>query len=125
MSTEVTEKPVDIKANGQEVDAKPNEASSEVVKELPKESAKDATDTVNSDQKPDRMPNTGHLVEVNGKILHYERVGTGKIPVLLMPGLMGSSRSDFPEQLGEKDYPIFQITGRFSCLLILFVQKQI
>lgn len=50
-----------------------------------------------------KFPNTGHLVEVNGYILHYEKVGTGKIVALLMPGLMGSSRSDFPEQLDYMD----------------------
>lgn len=58
-----------------------------------------------------KLPNTGHLVEVNGYILHYEKVGTGKIVVLLMPGLMGSSRSDFPEQLDYMDKNKFTLIG--------------
>lgn len=107
MSTEVTEKPVDAKQNGTE--SKCEEVSEKLAKATLNEQADNVTkEEVPGDQKPkvdidklDRMPNTGHLVEVNGKILHYERVGTGKIPVLLMPGLMGSSRSDFPEQLGR------------------------
>lgn len=45
----------------------------------------------------------GQLVEVNGQKLHYEKVGTGKTVVLLLPGLMGSTRSDFPEQLDQLD----------------------
>lgn len=109
MSTEVAEKPVvDTKENGS---SKSEEvAKEEATKETPKDAADNVT-KVTGDPKTesnqinidtlDRMPNTGHLVKVNGKILHYERVGTGKIPVLLMPGLMGSSRSDFPEQLGN------------------------
>lgn len=114
MSAEVTEKPVDTKENGNDLEEKgsrseakevSNAETSEVSKEPAKEEATDAAkEPVNIDAL-DRMPNTGHLVEVNGKILHYERVGTGKIPVLLMPGLMGSSRSDFPEQLGTSIDP--------------------
>lgn len=113
MSTEPIQKPVDTKENGtSQVDSECKEISKELAKATLNDQSDNVTkEEVTSDQKAeskqadietlDRMPNTGHLVKVNDKILHYERVGTGKIPVLLMPGLMGSSRSDFPEQLGS------------------------
>ena len=59
--------------NGEQKDEKQNEVES-TTKEI-----KINIETL------DRMPNTGHLVEVNDKILHYEKKGDGKIVVLLMP----------------------------------------
>ena len=35
----------------------------------------------------------------NGVTLHYEREGSG-VPVLLIPGALGTGRSDFPDQIG-------------------------
>ena len=80
-----------------------------------KKDANQVEPTTDEETKLDRVPNTGHLVEVNGKILHYEKVGTGKIVVLLMPGLMGSSRSDFPEQLEYMDKNKFTLIA-WVCL---------
>lgn len=37
--------------------------------------------------------------QVNGVDIHYEKVGDGKHPVLLLPGALGCSRTDFEHQL--------------------------
>ncbi|CAG2162657.1 unnamed protein product [Oppiella nova] len=45
----------------------------------------------------------GQKVSVCGHNIHYERVGTGKRTVLLLPGALGSTRTDFTPQLEGMD----------------------
>ncbi|XP_002741275.1 serine hydrolase BPHL-like [Saccoglossus kowalevskii] len=42
---------------------------------------------------------TEHQMEVNGASIHYKKAGTGALPVLLLPGALGSSDTDFSPQL--------------------------
>merc|ERR1711868_331230 len=47
---------------------------------------------------PKRMISS-HTVKVNDVTLHFETTGTGQKPLLLLPGALGSSRTDFTQQL--------------------------
>ncbi|RWS05025.1 valacyclovir hydrolase-like protein [Dinothrombium tinctorium] len=46
---------------------------------------------------------SAHKIDVNGISIHYEKVGRGPNVVLLLPGGLGSTRTDFDEQLKEFD----------------------
>src|SRR6266487_483429 len=41
----------------------------------------------------------GEKIEVNGIFIHYEKVGSGKNVLLLLPGGLGTTRTDFSPQL--------------------------
>lgn len=45
----------------------------------------------------------GHFLEVGGFKLHYEKLGSGSHVVLLLPGGLGSTRTDFGPQLDQFD----------------------
>ncbi|KAI1284903.1 Valacyclovir hydrolase [Halotydeus destructor] len=49
------------------------------------------------------VPPPGHFVEVNGFNIHYEKLGNGSRIVLLLPGGLGSTRTDFGPQLELMD----------------------
>ncbi|CAG2159277.1 unnamed protein product [Oppiella nova] len=51
----------------------------------------------------------GQKVSVDGLNIHYERVGTGKHTVLLLPGALGSTRTDFTPQLEGMDRKRFTL----------------
>ena len=46
-----------------------------------------------------RCVQMGQKVGVNGVDIHFERVGTGDHTLLLLPGALGSTRTDFSPQL--------------------------
>ncbi|GAB6027788.1 hypothetical protein CHUAL_002022 [Chamberlinius hualienensis] len=46
-----------------------------------------------------RISTMGENIEIKDQTIHYEKVGSGKHHVFLMPGALGSSRSDFSIQL--------------------------
>lgn len=48
---------------------------------------------------------------VNGVDLYYERTGTGKHPLLLLPGAIGSTRTDFAPQLKSLNKERFTVVG--------------
>ncbi|GFN97537.1 valacyclovir hydrolase [Plakobranchus ocellatus] len=52
---------------------------------------------------------------VNGVDIHYEKTGQGEHPVLLLPGALGCSRTDFEHQLNglsDKKYTIISMDPR-------------
>ncbi|CAG2115724.1 unnamed protein product, partial [Medioppia subpectinata] len=51
----------------------------------------------------------GQKVAVNGFNIHYEKVGTGQHTVLLLPGAIGSTRSDFGAQLETMNREAFTL----------------
>ncbi|KAK7505669.1 hypothetical protein BaRGS_00002940 [Batillaria attramentaria] len=56
-----------------------------------------------------------HYAEVNGVRIHYEKTGSGDHTVLLLPGALGSSRTDFGpqlEKLNKKKYTIYAFDPR-------------
>ncbi|XP_072535522.1 valacyclovir hydrolase isoform X3 [Salminus brasiliensis] len=48
---------------------------------------------------------------VNGVELHYQRVGEGEHPVLLLPGALGSGQTDFGPQLEKLDKRRFTVVA--------------
>nr|XP_057928292.1 valacyclovir hydrolase [Doryrhamphus excisus] len=48
---------------------------------------------------------------VNGVDLYYEKTGTGKHAVLLLPGALGSTKTDFQPQLKSLNKELFTIVG--------------
>ncbi|KAM4705026.1 valacyclovir hydrolase [Rhinophrynus dorsalis] len=52
---------------------------------------------------------TSARVEVNGVNLHYQRTGWGDHAVLLLPGALGSSQTDFGPQLASWNKELFTI----------------
>ncbi|XP_078608541.1 serine hydrolase BPHL-like [Branchiostoma floridae x Branchiostoma japonicum] len=50
-------------------------------------------------------------VEVNGVNINYAKVGTGDHPVLLMPGALGSTLTDFTPQLEKLDRQKLTVVG--------------
>ncbi|KAK7113940.1 hypothetical protein V1264_000088 [Littorina saxatilis] len=58
---------------------------------------------------------TSHYAEVNGVRIHYEKTGSGKHPLLLLPGALGSTRTDFApqlEKLSKEKYTVFAFDPR-------------
>ncbi|XP_074524696.1 valacyclovir hydrolase [Halichoeres trimaculatus] len=53
-------------------------------------------------------PGRQHINEVN---LYYERTGAGKHPLLLLPGAIGSTRTDFGPQLKSLNKERFTVVG--------------
>ncbi|XP_062280018.1 valacyclovir hydrolase [Scomber scombrus] len=49
--------------------------------------------------------------KVNGVDLYYEQTGKGKHPVLLLPGALGSTRTDFGPQLKSLNKERFTVVG--------------
>ncbi|XP_075682803.1 serine hydrolase BPHL isoform X4 [Rhinoderma darwinii] len=54
---------------------------------------------------------TSGRMEVNGANLHYQRTGCGDHVLLLLPGALGSSQTDFGPQLKFLNKDIFTIIG--------------
>ncbi|XP_053570647.1 valacyclovir hydrolase-like isoform X2 [Bombina bombina] len=54
---------------------------------------------------------TSSRLEVNGVNLHYQRTGWGKHAVLLLPGVLGSSQTDFAPQLTYLNKELFTIVA--------------
>ncbi|XP_061831589.2 valacyclovir hydrolase-like [Nerophis lumbriciformis] len=48
---------------------------------------------------------------VNGVDLYYEKTGTGKHAVLLLPGALGSTKTDFQPQLKSLNKELFTVVG--------------
>ncbi|XP_049578171.1 valacyclovir hydrolase [Syngnathus scovelli] len=48
---------------------------------------------------------------VNGVDLYYEKAGTGKHAVLLLPGALGSTKTDFQPQLKSLNQDLFTVVG--------------
>ncbi|XP_061884128.1 valacyclovir hydrolase [Entelurus aequoreus] len=48
---------------------------------------------------------------VNGVGLYYEKTGTGKHAVLLLPGALGSTKTDFQPQLKSLNKELFTVVG--------------
>ena len=60
------------------------------------------------------IPNRGLKANVNGLELFYEQVGHGPKTVLLLPGALGTTRTDFGPQLDDKsglDYSKFTLVA--------------
>lgn len=58
---------------------------------------------------------SSHYVEVNGARIHYEKTGSGSHTLLLLPGALGSSRTDFGpqlEKLNKEKYTIYAFDPR-------------
>ncbi|XP_077439508.1 valacyclovir hydrolase isoform X1 [Vanacampus margaritifer] len=49
--------------------------------------------------------------KVNGVQLYYEKAGTGKHAVLLIPGALGSTKTDFQPQLKSLNRDLFTVVG--------------
>ncbi|XP_007423930.1 valacyclovir hydrolase isoform X1 [Python bivittatus] len=54
---------------------------------------------------------TSAKVEVNGVHLHYQQTGNGNHVVLLFPGMLGSSQTDFEPQLKYMNKQIFTVVA--------------
>ncbi|KAM3929459.1 valacyclovir hydrolase isoform 2-T2 [Leptodactylus fuscus] len=54
---------------------------------------------------------TSRRVQVNGANLHYQRTGCGDHAVLLLPGALGCSQTDFGPQLKFLNKEVFTIIG--------------
>ncbi|KAM4688140.1 valacyclovir hydrolase-like isoform 2-T2 [Discoglossus pictus] len=54
---------------------------------------------------------TSGRVEVNGVNLHYESTGRGDHAILLLPGVLGSSQTDFGPQLKSLNKDLFTVVG--------------
>ncbi|KAG8571594.1 hypothetical protein GDO81_011713 [Engystomops pustulosus] len=54
---------------------------------------------------------TSGRIQVNGVDLHYQRTGSGEHAVLLLPGALGSSQTDFGPQLKLLDKKAFTVIG--------------
>ncbi|XP_075069095.1 serine hydrolase BPHL [Mixophyes fleayi] len=54
---------------------------------------------------------TSGRVKVNGVSLHYQRTGWGDHVVLLLPGALGSSQTDFGPQLKYMNKELFTVIG--------------
>ncbi|KAM4688969.1 valacyclovir hydrolase-like [Discoglossus pictus] len=54
---------------------------------------------------------TSGRMEVNGVNLHYQRTGRGDHAVLLLPGTLGCSQTDFTPQLKSLNKDIFTVVG--------------
>ncbi|XP_053321962.1 valacyclovir hydrolase isoform X2 [Spea bombifrons] len=50
-------------------------------------------------------------VQVNGVGLHYQRAGSGDHAILLLPGALGSSKTDFTPQLSSLNKRLFTVIG--------------
>ncbi|XP_048769636.2 valacyclovir hydrolase-like [Ostrea edulis] len=56
-----------------------------------------------------------HKISVNGARLHFETTGNGPHTILLLPGALGSSRTDFSKQLSDfnkKDFRLIAFDPR-------------
>ncbi|CAG2176616.1 unnamed protein product, partial [Oppiella nova] len=62
----------------------------------------------------DRDANSGK-VDINGYPIWYERFGTGPKPILLIPGAIGTGRTDYWEQLEGDDA---LDTNRFTLIAV-------
>ncbi|CAG2182959.1 unnamed protein product, partial [Oppiella nova] len=51
----------------------------------------------------------GQKIEIDGILIHFEKVGTGPEKVLLLPGGLGTSRTDFTHQLESFDPNVFTL----------------
>lgn len=51
----------------------------------------------------------GTKIEVNGIDLHYEKVGTGSMVILLLPGGIGTTRTAFSQQLDQMSKSSFTL----------------
>ncbi|XP_075777446.1 serine hydrolase BPHL isoform X3 [Pelodiscus sinensis] len=54
---------------------------------------------------------TSAKIKVNGVHLHYQQTGQGDHAVLLLPGMLGSSQSDFGPQLKSMNKQLFTIVA--------------
>ncbi|KAK2152510.1 hypothetical protein LSH36_326g04055 [Paralvinella palmiformis] len=57
----------------------------------------------------DRRGQTSNIVDVDGRKIHCEETGSGKHHVLLMPGALGSSITDFMPQLRNFNKDMFSL----------------
>ncbi|XP_054159937.1 valacyclovir hydrolase-like [Oppia nitens] len=51
----------------------------------------------------------GNIIEIDGLNIHYEKIGNGSEVVLLLPGGLGTTRTDFTEQLDNFDPKVFTL----------------
>ncbi|RWS18733.1 Biphenyl hydrolase-like (serine hydrolase: breast epithelial mucin-associated antigen) [Leptotrombidium deliense] len=57
------------------------------------------------------MSDIGERLEIDGISIHYEKIGRGPNVVLFLPGGLGSTRTDFDEQLKEFDRSDFTMVA--------------
>uniref|UniRef100_A0A8C5NYG5 Biphenyl hydrolase like n=1 Tax=Jaculus jaculus TaxID=51337 RepID=A0A8C5NYG5_JACJA len=54
---------------------------------------------------------TSDKMAVNGVHLHYQRVGEGEHALLLLPGMLGSGKTDFAPQLQSLSWKLFTVVA--------------
>ncbi|XP_027205168.2 serine hydrolase BPHL-like [Dermatophagoides pteronyssinus] len=59
-------------------------------------------DLTTNGKKPDLIPEDEGSVELNGFPIHWQKFGNGPMIVLLIPGALGTAKSDFYKQLTGK-----------------------